>query len=251
MSPESISSSFPGVEVCDRVDAADWVVAAREPWTRGRLTFVSSLVPADYPAHGRVLHAAWLASSSEHVRWAAIAAQTGGKLDAATRFNELVGWERDAQHQSPPEPWGQPDPGSLNPDECAAVAEVLVEHTTTPEACWFCVWEGYGTGWPVLNQLGETAPRVKLEHRDCLLFRGPVRAATAFRSGPWFQSPTLWWPEDRAWCVASELDIFSTYLGASAEALRALIAHPDLEVLECAADEHVDLSPYPARFPNP
>jgi hypothetical protein len=246
MSPESISS-FPGVEVCDRVDAADWVRAALRPWTRGQLLHVSSLVPAEYPAHGRILHAARMASSYEHVRWAVIAAQTGRILDAGTRFNELVGWDDSAGRQSPPEPWELPNDGSLLPDECAAVADVLARHTTTPDTCWFCMWEGYGSGWPVLNRLGEWAPRVALEYRNCLLFRGPVRAATAFRSEPWFQSPTLWWPDDRAWCVATELDGYSTYLGATPEALRALIAHPDLEVLECTAEQEIDPSPYPLR----
>ena len=243
MSPESISS-FPGLDLCDDVDPAVWVRAALQSWG-GRLTHVSSLVPAEYRAHGRVFHHASTRDSYEPVRWATIAAQTGQTLDARTRFNELVGWDRDTRMQDAPEPWSQPDPGSLRPQECEAVAEVLVEHTTTPDTCWFCLWEGYG--WPVLTRLGEAAPRVKLEHRDCLLFRGPVRAATAFRSDPWFQSPTLWWPDDRAWCVASELDIFSTYLGASPEAVRDLIAHPDLEVLTCAADETIDPSPYPAR----
>jgi hypothetical protein len=249
MSPESISS-FPGVEVCDDVGPADWLVAALEPWPprpRQRPITVASFVPAFYPAHGRVFHHAWMSNSAEPVRWATIAARAGQTFDARTRFNELVGWDRDSRMQDAPEPWSQPDPGSLCPQECGAVAEVLVKHTTTPDTCWFCVWEGYGTGWPVLNRLGEWAPRVALQYRNCLLFRGPLRAATAFRSEPWFQSPTLWWPDDRAWCVASELDIFSTYLGATPEAVHDLIAHPDIEVLECTADERIDLSPYPAR----
>jgi hypothetical protein len=84
------------------------------------------------------------------------------------------------------------------------------------------------------------APQVHLENRDCILFRGPVTAATAFRSEPMYQSPTLWWPTDRAWCVASELDIYSTYVAAPAAALHALIDHPALEVLECTAEQGID-----------
>jgi hypothetical protein len=206
---------------------------------------IASLVPDGYPAYARILHQAWCESAP--TRWSEIAARTGRTINGETTFNELVGWRADAQHQSPPEPWGQPDPGSLQPEECVAVAEVLAAHTTTPDECWFCLWDGYGTGWPVLNRLAERAPRVALEHRNCLLFRGPVRAATSFRSPPWFQSPTLWWPTDRAWCVASELDIFSTYVACSSEARRALVDHPDLEVVECSVESAVDPSPYPSR----
>jgi hypothetical protein len=80
-----------------------------------------------------------------------------------------------------------------------------------------------------------------------LLFHGPVTGATAFRSEPWFQSPTLWWPDDRAWCVASELDIYSTYVAAGTAAVRALIADPALEVLECTADQDIDHGHYAAQ----
>jgi hypothetical protein len=53
------------------------------------------------------------------------------------------------------------------------------------------------------------------------------------------------WPTDRAWCVASELDIFSTYVACSAEALHALVEHPRIEVVECSVEQEVDPSPYP------
>jgi hypothetical protein len=225
----------------DDVEPAEWIRAALRPWTNGQLLRISSLVPAGYPTHGRILHRAW--NASRDVRWREIAAANGRQLHAETRYNELVGWVPDAQHQSPPSPWGQPYRGSLRPSECVAVAEVLAGHTTTPDECWFCLWEGYGT--PVLNRLAETAPRVMLENRNCLLFRGRVAAASAFRSEPWFQSPTLWWPEDRAWCVASEVDIFSTYFAGTPESLRALMDHRNLEVLECTAEQEIDLSPYP------
>jgi hypothetical protein len=119
---------------------------------------------------------------------------------------------------------------------------VLARNTATPDQCWFCVWEGYG--WPALNRLREHPSRAALEHRNCFLFRGAVSAAGAFRSEVWFQSPTLWWPEDRAWCVASELDIYSTYVAASTTAVRALIDHAALEVLECTSDQDIDHGPY-------
>ena len=225
--------------LCDSVEAADWVRAALRPWNRG-IHHVATLVPAGDFAHARVLHRP--RNGADDIRWTDVAASSGQLLRAETQFNELLGWHADADHQSPPQPWREPDHGSLRPSECAAVAAVLARHTTTPERCWFCLWEGYG--W--LGRLGEGAPRVALEHRNCLLFRGPVSAATVFRSDPWFQSPTLWWPDDHAWCVASELDIYSTYVSATPSAVNELIEHPALEVLACTAEHDIDHGPYAA-----
>ncbi len=239
-----MSDGFPGVTLCDDVEPANWLRGALRPWTDRGIRHVATLVPADYRAHARIFHRAW-STSGAAVRWADIAERSGRQLTAETCFVDLVGWRPDAAHQSPPPPWMPPDSGSLTPDECAAVAEVLAHHTATPDDSWFCMWEGYGTAWTVLNRLAERAPRVALEHRRCLLFRGPVRAATAFRSEPFFQSPTLWWPADRAWCVASELDIYSTYVSATADAVRALVDHPQLETVACSAEQDMDHSPYP------
>jgi hypothetical protein len=233
---------FQRVVLSDDVQAARWVRSALRPWTNRGIHHVATLVPADYPAYARVLHRA--STRTEDVRWADIAALTGQRLTSETSYGELIGWRPDAKHQSPPDPWLEPERGSLRPDECAAVAEVLARHTATPDDCWFCIWEGYG--WTELSRLAEGRPRVALEHRDCLLFRGPVSAATAFRWEPWFQSPTLWWPADRAWCVASELDIYSTYIAATSAAVRDLIDHPALEVLQCTAEQDIDHGPYPS-----
>jgi hypothetical protein len=236
-----VLEAFPGLALCDDVSPADWIRAALRPWDHG-IEHVATLVPADYGAHGRILHRA--ATRTADIRWADIRARARTSLGAQTQYAELTGWHADPDHQSPPEPWLEPERGSLRPDECGAVADVLARHTTTPDACWFCVWEGYG--WTALVRVAVGAPRVALEHRNCLLFRGPVLAATALRSGPWFQSPTLWWPEDRAWCVASELDCYSTYVAASASAVRALADQPAVEILECSASDDIDHGPYAA-----
>jgi hypothetical protein len=82
---------------------------------------------------------------------------------------------------------------------------------------------------------------------DCLLFNGAVTAACNFRSGPWFQSPTTWWPDDRAWCVATDVDGFSTYIAGTHECLDALASDPRLEIMPALPAEQVDPSPFPPR----
>lgn len=32
---------------------------------------------------------------------------------------------------------------------------------------------------------------------------------------PPFQSPNLFWRDDRSWCVATQINFYSTYIGAS------------------------------------
>jgi hypothetical protein len=41
----------------------------------------------------------------------------------------------------------------------------------------------------------------------------------------------LWWPEDHAWCVATEIDLDSTYLGASLACVEELLANTELEAM--------------------
>src|SRR5690349_23203664 len=39
----------------------------------------------------------------------------------------------------------------------------------------------------------------------------------------------LWWPDDRAWCVVTDIDLTSTYVGGSAGCIGELLAHTGLE----------------------
>jgi hypothetical protein len=64
---------------------------------------------------------------------------------------------------------------------------------------------------------------VRLPNRDYLLFRGSIARAAGWQDGP-----NLWWPVDRAWCVASEIDLLHTYVGGSKELIADLIGHREI-----------------------
>lgn len=83
--------------------------------------------------------------------------------------------------------------------------------------------------------------RVEAPDREYLLFRGPVTAVTAASTsgagmGPAGPSapesargpeaaldgPNVWWPADRAWVVASEIDLSWTYVAGPAALADAL-----------------------------
>jgi len=59
---------------------------------------------------------------------------------------------------------------------------------------------------------------------------GPVDAlAESMFDPPWWQTPNLCWPDDHAWCLASEIDLDSTYLACSASCRDAILARPEIE----------------------
>ncbi len=45
------------------------------------------------------------------------------------------------------------------------------------------------------------------------------------------QRASLWWPADRSWCVATDVDAMTTYIGASQSCVDALTADNQLEAM--------------------
>ena len=68
--------------------------------------------------------------------------------------------------------------------------------------------------------------RVHLPQRDYVLFAGSVTAADGWEDGP-----NLWWPDDHAWCVASEIDFPYTYVAGSEALIEEILANPLIEAL--------------------
>jgi hypothetical protein len=54
--------------------------------------------------------------------------------------------------------------------------------------------------------------------------------------------PNIWWPDDRAWCIASDIDLATTYVGASARCIERLLGADRLEVLPVSLDDRVDIN---------
>jgi hypothetical protein len=240
--------SFPSLAIATDVSAAQWLTGRLRPRDRStqQRMRVGSLVPEGYQAYGRLLHPASTTEPGgpDRLRWSVIAAQKGIKIGADIRFNALIGWQGKG---SPPPPYLLPERGTLDPVTCRILATNLSRFTRQPDSCWFCLWDGYG--WLKLPPSAAGLPHVQLAPSlECLLFEGPVTSACNFRSEHWFQSPTMWWPNDRSWCVATDIDGFSTYIGGSRECMEALALDPGLEILPINADQEIDPSPYPLRY---
>ena len=76
--------------------------------------------------------------------------------------------------------------------------------------------------------------------RGLLLVRGPVEFAAAnLVPEPASQSANAWWPADRAWFVATDIDLMTTYVGGSAACIAELLATDGLEAAQVPADQRV------------
>jgi hypothetical protein len=121
-----------------------------------------------------------------------------------------------------------PARGHLPEHVAAALARVLRRHTGTPDDCWF------GLSTHAADDL--PAPELAVPGQGLWLVRGPVELAAAnFVREPAEQSASAWWPADRAWFVATDIDLMSTYLGGSAALVAELLADPALEVVPATA----------------
>ena len=61
------------------------------------------------------------------------------------QFARVAGLREDLGRIYKDPPWGSlPQHGSIPEEECRTLANVLREFTSTPDQCFFCLWEGYG-----------------------------------------------------------------------------------------------------------
>jgi hypothetical protein len=132
-------------------------------------------------------------------------------------------------------------------------------HTTCPDRAWFAIWEGHGfdtttshVAWrdPPVDDVERRArdairarlhdedqeqhiaistalsqiPRFGRPDRTYYLLEGPVMAVTHLRypDGDGWRNPDLFWPDDRQWFVATDVDFWSLYIGGSSDFITEL-----------------------------
>ena len=204
--------------------------AAPADWLReSMLTFgesVSSFLPGHFEAYARLHH------PSEHGAGAGRAGSfwrehlTAAAVDlrdpAAAEAFELRTVEGDDAAV-----------GTLPPLLIQALAEHLRRATTTPECCYFAVWNGLG-GSVIPDSV---KPVLELPNRLYHVLQGPIDGAeTSFSTSSFeHRSANLWWPADQAWCVATEIDLAWTYVGGARACIQALLTDPRLKAVETTA----------------
>ena len=229
-----------GLVLCEDVSDATWVEESLSDFENLR-----SLLPGGFEAYARVFHPAYLEDrEGQPVRWSTVASWTGRTVHPLMQFERVAGLSEDSMYPDPP--WGShPELGSIPESECRTLLNVFKGFTSTPGNCFFCLWDGYsvvsfGSGYSFIDNCKyNTNSRVRGPGREYVLFRGPLHSIMAFLEEDepfWGQSPNIWWPEDRAWCVATDIDLFDTYVGGSQECIEAVLSNPSLEALPTNLD---------------
>jgi hypothetical protein len=196
----------------DDVRAANWVGAG----VRGFAESVVSLVPAGFAEYVRLFHPAYRGAGSKRVpvAWREIASANGTRMHAGVQLGSISGSETYESRGQPGVFDQPPETGSLPRELMEPLAELLARHTGTPDRCCFAVWDGWGWLPPEIR----CAPTFSVPQRSYHLLTGPLEtvdelAEACGRLGA-TRSPNLWWPQDQAWCVATEVDLKTTYIGA-------------------------------------
>lgn len=217
------------ITASDEIELADWLFSSLFSF---RQFVAGCVVPPVYEAYARILHPA--RSASGNVSWADIAKWGGRVYHASMQFEAIA-----TPHQNgglSPKPWGGQVPGYMPTHQVESLANVLGVFTSTPDTMRYLVWEGYG-------HIPRTSrPRVGSPERKYLLYCGGIedmRGRSASKGD--HEPPEYWFPEDKAWCVATDMDLFWTYVGGSRACIDTLLRSPDLEAVPATIHDGLDV----------
>src|SRR5213082_1157051 len=127
-----------GLTFIDDVSLATWV----GPRLMGSRGSVSDVVPHGYAAYARICHpvpdglGGWNS-------WSQVAAANDRTAHPLMQWHSILG--SFAQPGSPDAVWpDEPETGNLATHALQALCLILAGHTTAPDDCLFCLWDGYG-----------------------------------------------------------------------------------------------------------
>jgi hypothetical protein len=232
------------------VAPAAWIAGRLHPFGQD----VGSVIPEGYQSYCRLFHPA----GPRAQRWSEIARRNDRVVHPGMQFHNICRprgrpsadpYLRDAPDR--------PQVGSLPFAERSVLVEILRPDTESADRCWFCMWDGFGS----LDACG-VSERVRLPGRHYFFYGGGIEvalvqpplvdgtlsfavetgtppsqvAAELARAkrqlrGLFDQSPNLWWPDDRSWVVATEIDYAWTYVGGSRALVERILGAPRLEAL--------------------
>ncbi len=221
------------------VAPGEWIKYRLHPFGRD----VGSVAPEGFECYGRVLHPAY--RDGEPVRWQRIADANDRTIHPRVQFGSIAGsWSVSGN----PQLWTHPPrPGSLPLEIARALVGVLRPNTANPERCWFAVW----VGWGALEGT-DRLPKLVANQREYYLATGPLDSVLRgiHREPARYQSPSMWWPEDRAWFVSTEVDLAYTYIGGTRACISGVVMHPAVEATYAHLTDSIswdsdDLNPTP------
>ena len=199
---------------------------------------VGDVVPTGFEAYARIMHPVPTATGS--MTWAEVAETTGRVVHARMQWQAIAYPAPD--HRLPDTIGEGPLQGVLPVAVASNLIDILSIHTSTPETCSYAIW----VGTPGLPRAHATV--TAHAGRDYFLFSGDLSAgaraivvdAHGQPAAPTI-SANLWWPDDQAWIVVTDVDFRSTIVGASNDAVRQIVEDDTLEAFSVEPDDRADL----------
>lgn len=226
-----------GVALLRDLQPARWIEEElQQPSWIGDSVPLTALLPQGFPAYARIFHPATTWEGNRPGRWSTIAAWNGATPHPKMQFGKIANLPYPYQPD-----WGHPPQlGCLPAAELHTLTKLLADFTATPDCCYWCLWAGYRF---FRSAPYRKTPKVHTAERDYLLFHSNMETVGALAdagAAAWGQSPNLWWPQDRTWCVATEIDSYDTYIGGSPECIASILQCPGLEALPTTIATRID-----------
>ncbi|WP_307786597.1 hypothetical protein [Rhodococcus sp. KRD197] len=117
-------------------------------------------------------------------------------------------------------------------EQLAIAVSHLANYTTTPDNCYFAIWEGWGG----IELVGPV--KVPFISREAVLFNGAASDLLGWvdsrdnSSADNLPIPSFIWPADRAWCIANDVDPHFATIGASSVAIQGLLGYTSIDITE-------------------
>lgn len=231
-----------------------------EPALGGVEGVVTNQVPRLFEAYARIFHPA-TDDAGNDVTWAEVARRLGRVAHPGMQWHQIVGTLDTFGIEGSSWAGNIPSLGEMEIGDLDRLCAVLGGHTADPAHCYFGLCEI--NHHPLVGAIeAEQGTRARLElpvGRDHLVLAGPLAAVVQIGAADppgltwsvsveaevpgehpepdltnlfWRDAPSLIWPADRSWFVASEIDFDSTLVGGSRGLVEALVAAPGLEVYE-------------------
>lgn len=219
-------------------EAARWVTERLLAPDLTRGVRVGDVLPNGFEAYVRIMHP--VPTPDGPTTWAAIAERTGRVAHPRMQWQAIA--FPAPGHQAPVVTGDGPAQGAFPLELMTSLIDILGIHTSTAETVHFMVWEGTA-------ELPESdAATIDLAGRRHLVFTADLSAGTrAVVLDPHGEpvephiSPHLWWPDDRAWVVATDVDFRSTLVAAPRDCADQILTDPTFETFEVSVEDRADL----------
>ena len=188
--------------------------------------------PEGFAAYARILHPIprGVGASIPDVTWRDIAEITGRRIEARTRWRDLVTHAEDDLNNAFVDWETGPFQRGLPERECRALADIL-RPVTGDALCTFGVWSGFAD---LDRDVLAIEPQCDVAGRSTVLMSGPIGAASTDLAADspvhHYRSANVWMPPNSEWLVTSDVYAHVTLVAGPADVVARVISDGRLEV---------------------